>query len=802
MPPPGHASQNSRKRTNSRSGDGERVKLLMRKTWQFGWALALSGLVLVLASCGGTGAAPVNGDTLSAVAITISPANVALHTGTVEPFTATVSNTTLTKVTWLVDGIAGGNSSVGTIDKQGNYTAPPYVPVPSNVTVTAVAMADESKFANAAVSLTGPAVPGSVSITPQSATVYVGDSAPFRATVNGADPAVTWQVNGVEGGNAQVGTIEPIPGSNNQALYTAPLQVPDVGQVVVAALSVANPQQAASAIVTVSLRPAGGAVVTITNPPLPPTVQAGQTQAFDASVTGVSNTTVAWQVDAIPGGNATVGTITAGPNDSATYTAPQSLPNPPSVTVIAVSNAQPSAQASLAVNLVPVQNVTVAVSADPCTNPNGVTINTAVQFTAVVTGNSNQSVTWQVNQVNGGNSQFGTISPSGEYTAPANVPNPSTVTVSAVSNAVPSVSGSEIITLVANPILQVLLAPVPPAPPPYPEIYTGGGQEFQATVQGATDSLQAEVNWLINGYSDGDGGIYGSFDTNPLEGCISTATYSAPDTIPNPSQFPLTAQSAFNSNQSASITVTIINAPQVKVTVDPTSANVPQTDQQIFNVTITGNSNLNAYWALSSKQCSGTACGTLTTSGPSPSTTYTAPAEGTPAVTLTATSQGDPSAQGTAAITVTCGGPPSISLFPSSATIPAGSASPLSFSAIISPCGNQSLQVNWQLGCISLFNGDPGEDCFDGTGQGGPGCTQINNGFKVCGNRANVGPGTDPLSYFAPTNLFTSAFAPNACEESNNGSGDGAVPLTATVQLNGCPQQGCQATACITVTPP
>lgn len=779
------------------------LEFLTRKTRRICWALALSSFVLTLAGCGGAGPASVNGDSLSAVTITISPQNVALHTGTVETFTANVSNTTMTSVTWLVNGIAGGNSSLGTVDKSGNYTAPPYVPVPPNVTVTAVANADESKFANASVSLTGPSIPGAVSISPESATVYVGDSTGFTATVNDPNPAVTWQVNGLEGGNAQVGTIAPIPGSNNQALYTAPLQVPDAGQVTVAALSVANPQQAASAIVTVSLRPIGGAVVTITNPPLPPTVQAGQTQALQASVTGVSNTTVSWQVDAIPGGNTAVGTITVGPNDSATYTAPQVLPTPPVVTVVAVSNAQPAAQASLAVNLIPVQNVAVTVSADPCTNPKGVTTNSTVQFTAVVTGNSNQSVTWQVNQVNSGNSQVGTISAAGQYTAPANVPNPSTVTISAVSNAVPSVSGSETITLVANPVLQVLLAPVPSAPPPpYPEIYTGGGQEFQATVQGATDPSQAEVNWFINGYDDGDGGIYGTVAPDPLEGCVTTANYAAPDTVPAPSQFPVTAQSAFNSTESASVTITIIAAPQVNVTVDPSSANVPQTTQQMFNAQITGTSDPNAFWSLSSTQCSGTACGTLNTTGPSPSTTYTAPAEGTPAVTLTATSEADSSAQGTAAITVTCGGPPSISVFPSSATIQAGSASPLSFSAIINPCGNQSLQVNWQLGCISLFNGDPGENCFDGTGEGGPGCTQINNGFKVCGDRANVGPGSDPLSYFAPRNLFNNAFASNVCEQTNNGSGDGMVPLTATVQLDGCPQQGCQATACITVTPP
>lgn len=775
-----------------------------KKTIAVFWLCALTSLMPFLSSCGGAGAASIDGDPLAAVSISISPQSVALHTSATQTFTATVNNTGMTTVTWLVNGISSGNSSVGTIDKNGNYTAPPYLPVPPNVTVTAVANADETKSANATVSLSGPPVPGTVSISPQSDTVYVGGTALFTATVSGSNPAVTWQVNGVESGNDAVGTITPIAGSN-QATYTAPLQVPDAGQVTVAAVSVANPQQAASAIVTVSARPSGGPVVTITNPLVPPTLEAGQTQVFQASVTGTSNTAISWQVDAIPGGNSSVGTITGGSNDTATYTAPLALPNPPSVTVTAVSEAQTSSEASLAVNLIPVQNVTVTVSADPCANTNAVTIGSNLQFSAAVTGNSNQSVTWQVNQIDGGNSQVGTISASGSYTAPANVPSPSTVTISAVSNAVPSVSGSQKITITANPVLQVLLAPVPAVPPaPYPEIETGTGQEFQATVLGAGGNAdEAEINWLINNYSDGDGGIYGTIVPGELTGCVTTAEYTAPSAVPSPSQFPITAQSASNAADSASVNVTIILAPVISVLVDPTSANVPQTSQQPFNATITGTSDPNAYWSLSSSQCSGAACGTLSTAGPSPSTTYTAPTTGTPAVTLTAVSQADSSAEGTAAISVTCGGPPSISIFPTSATVAAGSASPLSFSAIINPCGNQSVQVNWQLGCISLYDGDSGENCFDPNPDGGgPGCTQINNGFKVCGDRANVGPGTDPLDYYAPANLYTNAFAANVCEPSNNGSGDGAVPLTATVSLQGCPQQGCQATACVTVTPP
>ncbi|HEX8816646.1 MAG TPA: hypothetical protein VF753_14200 [Terriglobales bacterium] len=778
---------------------------MLKKTKRILYLYILAVLVAALASCGGVGAAPINGDPLAAVAVSVTPPSVAMRTSAVQTFTATVTNSNMTTVNWLVNGISGGNSTFGTVDKKGNYTAPTFVPIPATVTVTAVANADETKSASATVSISGSSVPGSTTIAPKTASVVIGDTALFTATVAGSNKAVTWEVNGQEEGNSAVGTITPIAGSNDQATYTAPLLVPDSGQVTVTATSVAHPEQSASAVVTVTPPPKGGAVVKITDPLTPPTVQAGQTQAFQATVKGVSNTAVSWQVDGIPGGNASVGTIASGADDTATFTAPRLLPSPPTVTVVAVSKAQPSAQASLVVNLIPVQAVTVTVSPDPCANPSAVPINSSVQFTAVVTGNKNQDVTWQVNGATGGNSQIGTISGAGVYTAPADVPNPAGVTVSAYSDAVPAVSGKQNITISQNPVLQVQLAPVPSKPPaPYPDIPVGDGQEFQATVLGATDVSQAEVNWLINGYPDGDGGIYGTIDSPPLtSGCTTTGQYSAPLSIPSPSTFPVTAQSAYQTTASQSINITIIAAPQVTVNVDPSSADVPQTTQQVFNAQIQGTSDPNAYWSLSSSQCTGAACGTLNPTGPSPSTTYTAPAQGTPSVTLTAKSEADPSALGTANITVTCGGPPSISIYPSSATIQAGSASPLSFAPIISPCGNQSVNVSWQLGCISLYNGDPGEDCYDSNPVGGgPGCTQINNGFKVCGDRANDGSGVYSLDYFAPHSLYTNDFAANVCEPTNNGSGDGLVPLTATVQLQGCPQQGCQATACITVTPP
>jgi len=56
-------------------------------------------------------------------------------------------------------------------------------------------------------------------------------------------------------------------------------------------------------------------------------------------------------------------------------------------------------------------------------------------FTAQVqgTGTFSSAVTWSVNGVVGGNSTYGTITTSGQYTAPATIPNPANLTIAATS---------------------------------------------------------------------------------------------------------------------------------------------------------------------------------------------------------------------------------------------------------------------------------------------------------------------------------------------------------------------------------
>jgi N-acetylneuraminic acid mutarotase len=74
-------------------------------------------------------------------------------------------------------------------------------------------------------------------------------------------------------------------------------------------------------------------------------------------------------------------------------------------------------------------------------------VGSSKQFTATVTNNSNQSVTWEVNDVVGGNPTNGEISGTGLYTAPITPPFPSTVVITAVSQADTTETASALATI-------------------------------------------------------------------------------------------------------------------------------------------------------------------------------------------------------------------------------------------------------------------------------------------------------------------------------------------------------------------
>ena len=87
------------------------------------------------------------------VSVTISPTSAKVRITTTLQFTATVKNASNSSVTWKVNGVTGGNSTVGTISTSGLYQAPGRVPSPATVTVSAVSVQDTSKAANASVTV-------------------------------------------------------------------------------------------------------------------------------------------------------------------------------------------------------------------------------------------------------------------------------------------------------------------------------------------------------------------------------------------------------------------------------------------------------------------------------------------------------------------------------------------------------------------------------------------------------------------------------------------------------------------------
>src|SRR5438874_650845 len=200
---------------------------------------------LVLGSCGGGSAPPP-----PPVSVTIMPASATVSPGTTRQFIATVTGTTNTAVTWQVNGTTGGNTTIGTINTNGLYTAPGTIPNPPTATVTAVSAANAADSGSATVTI---AQQVAVTVTPNPISVAIFTTQQFSATVNGVpSTAVTWQVNGVTGGSQNTGYI------SSSGLFVAPSGVPTtssgnggVTTAPVAVTAVANANSSGSATVTI-----------------------------------------------------------------------------------------------------------------------------------------------------------------------------------------------------------------------------------------------------------------------------------------------------------------------------------------------------------------------------------------------------------------------------------------------------------------------------------------------------------------------------------------------------------------------
>jgi hypothetical protein len=212
--------------------------------------LAVLPALLALNSCGGSNS------TTATPTMTISCAATSVVVNGTVQCTQNVLNLSSTLVNWEVSvgtgtPVAGGNSTLGTINTNGLYTAPAALPTAGNVvTITAVAQAQTTLTATATIQLNAATAISAVtcvdSTNTPNLTVASGMSLTCSATssANTSIP-VFWQVDTVTGGTLAVGQISTL-GS-----YVAPLVPPANGTVTITAISQAVSTQTMSVTVNV-----------------------------------------------------------------------------------------------------------------------------------------------------------------------------------------------------------------------------------------------------------------------------------------------------------------------------------------------------------------------------------------------------------------------------------------------------------------------------------------------------------------------------------------------------------------------
>ena len=218
---------------------------------------------------------------------------------------------------------------------------------------------------------------------------------------------VTWSVNGIPGGNADIGTI------SSTGLYTAPAIVPlPNNQVTIGSSAEIYPSKGSYGVSVLNPIPI---VTTIT----PGSFSEGMAQIVVNGSAFVYGAQILWNGVVVPT------TYISGTQLVAVIT--ENIPGTYPVTVV---NPDPGSASSKSVNAL-VQPGQVVIQLQP--SETSVRVNNTITITPTVTGSQDTALTWTVNGIAGGNAQIGTINAKGVYTAPAVVPNPNLVVVQATS---------------------------------------------------------------------------------------------------------------------------------------------------------------------------------------------------------------------------------------------------------------------------------------------------------------------------------------------------------------------------------
>jgi len=325
------------------------------------------------------------GQALYAQSITISPGYTTIGVNATVPYSAAVTGLTPATVTWGVNGIAGGNATIGKITTGGMYTAPGTIPSGGSVLITA--LGSDKKTEGTEYLVIAPAGPTITATTPASP-IPAGN---YTVTLTGS------------------GFVKGAYAMENNARYGATfvnsttLKVSGYEGAGPSSFSVQNPGTLWGPAFAVTF----GAV----GPPPPQTispttasVSLGATQQFQSS--------------GATGWTATAGTITS----SGLYMAPATMPSSSTVTVKATG---PGGTATATVTLV---------------NPNPQVVTPAtvsLDLGATQQFTSTGATVWTAT--------YGAVTSVGYYTAPSTLPSSGSDTVSATG---PSGVGTATVTLI------------------------------------------------------------------------------------------------------------------------------------------------------------------------------------------------------------------------------------------------------------------------------------------------------------------------------------------------------------------
>jgi hypothetical protein len=305
----------------------------------------------------------------------------------------------------------------------------------------------------------------------------------------------------------------------------------------------------------VTVPPAGQTVVVLTAP-AETDIQPGASIAFSAQVTGTAETSVAWSVIEADGGTVDASGLYTAPAIEGTFH------------VRAASTASGSSNGTSVVRVkknAPAQQVVVAVTPGALNLPFG----GSALFAALVTGATNVSVTWSVQE----GSSCGSVSSTGAYTAPGSA---STCHVVATSVADTTKSGSATVTVTAAPVVTVSVSPATAS------ILTGGTVTFSATVSGTIAGQSTTVTWSVPA---GAGSIG-----------ASTGVYVAPATA---GTYVVTGTSVATPTKTGTATVTVTApAPVVAISINPASATLDACKGVVFAATVTNSTNTAVTWTV------------------------------------------------------------------------------------------------------------------------------------------------------------------------------------------------------------